>query len=346
MTLKPLLLNSSRSEGCTLTGALSVTTSVHDAVTVIHGPAGCAHHNFSLLHASGLDNDTFHVPAMLSSGMQELDVIFGGEEALKSAIARAEAMHPACIFVLSSCIPDTIGDDTGAVCAARNAVPLYLVPTGGFLGGGFFAGYQNALLTLSSTATRGESRPEVTIIGEKNLEYEVEQNYREVVRLLALLGLQVGLRFVRNIRFADISRLGSGSLNILREPALEPVGRTLENRFGTPYVCSFPVGFSGTLRFLEQAGDAMSIESRVAIRNEEMVQKGVISSFNDLQGKAVSLGDPGMVPLNDTNLADIFEALDLTLTERAPNVPVPVPFPVGTTGISRMLHRWRRTLHA
>ena len=346
MPLKPLLLNTSRSEGCTLTGALSVTTSVSDAITVIHGPAGCTHHNFSLLHASGLDNDAFHIPALLSSGMQEQDVIFGGEEALKSAIIRAEAMHPACIFVLSSCIPDTIGDDTGSVCDARTAVPLYLVPTGGFLGGGFFAGYQNALLLLSSSATRGEPQLEVSIIGEKNLEYEVEQNYREVVRLLGLLGLEVGLRFVRNIRFAEVTRLGSGSLNILREQALEPVGRILENRFGTPYVCAFPAGFSGTLRFLEQVGDDLGIKSSEAIRMEEMMQKAVISSFNDLQGKAVSLGDPATVPLNDADLEDLLDALELTLCDRAPNVPVPVPFPVGTTGISRMLHRWRRTLHA
>jgi nitrogenase molybdenum-iron protein alpha/beta subunit len=346
MTLKPLLLNSSRSEGCTLTGALSVTSFVHDGITVIHGPAGCAHHNFSLLHATGLDNDTFHMPALLSSGMQEQDVIFGGEEALKSAIARAEAMRPSCIFVLSSCIPDTIGDDTSAVCASGSTVPVYHVPTGGFLGGGFFAGYRNALLSLSSCATGGDPRPEVSIIGEKNLEYEVEQNYREVVRLLGLLGLQVGLRFVRNIRFADIGRLGTGSLNILREPALDPVGQTLENRFGTPYVRSFPIGLSGTLRFLEEAGVHLGIQSREAIRKEEMIQKEVLSSFRDLQGRTVSLGGPATVPPIDTDLEDLLDALDLTLSDRAPEVPLPVPFPVGTTGITRMLHRWRRTLHA
>lgn len=346
MTLKPLLLNSSRSEGCTLTGALSVTTSVQDAITIIHGPSGCAHHNFSLLHASGLDNDSFCIPAILSSGMQEQDVIFGGEKALGFAIARAEAMHPASIFVLTSCIPDTIGDDTGAVCAARNVVPTYLVPTGGFLGGGFYAGYQNALLSLSSSATRGDPRPEVSIIGEKNLEFEVEQNYREVVRLLARLGLQVGLRFVRNIRFADISLLGIGSLNILREPALEPVGRIFQDRFGTPYVSSFPTGFTGTLRFLEQVGEETGIDSREAIRQEEKIQKAVVSSFRDLQGKAISFGEPVTEPVIDANLGDLFDALDLTLSDRGKNVPVPVPFPVGTTGISRMLHRWRRALHA
>ncbi|MDD4252108.1 MAG: oxidoreductase, partial [Methanoculleus horonobensis] len=48
MNSNPSPSNSSRFEGCTLTGALSVLTEVRDAVSVIHGPAGCTHHNFSL----------------------------------------------------------------------------------------------------------------------------------------------------------------------------------------------------------------------------------------------------------------------------------------------------------
>lgn len=346
MNLKTLPLNSSRTEGCTLTGALSVTTSVRDAITVIHGPAGCAHHNFSLLHATWLENDTLQIPALFSSGMREKDVIFGGEAALDSAISQVEALQPACIFVVSSCIPDTIGDDTAAVCSRRSSIPLCYIPTGGFVGGGFFTGYQNALLSLSAYATRGDPRHEITIIGEKNLEYEVEQNYNEVVRLLALLGLKVGVRFVRNIPFAEINRLGNGYLNILRERALEPVGKSLRQRFGTPYIHSFPSGFDGTLRFLEQVGEHLDIDSEKAINAEEQMQEAVIKAFGDLHGRTVSMEGPDSSFPEDRNLEDLCEALDLTRSTRAPSVPVPVPFPVGTAGIRRMLHRWRRTLHA
>ena len=55
MTSNPLPWISSRLEGCTLTGALSVTTEVTDGVTIIHGPAGCSQHNASLLLATLLD---------------------------------------------------------------------------------------------------------------------------------------------------------------------------------------------------------------------------------------------------------------------------------------------------
>ena len=92
MTLNPLPLNLSRFGGCTLTGALSVTTRVSDTITIIHGPKGCTHHNFSLLHATGSDNDRLIMPDLISTGMSESDIIFGGEGALErtlDAVAKA-----------------------------------------------------------------------------------------------------------------------------------------------------------------------------------------------------------------------------------------------------------------
>ena len=56
------------------------------------------------------------------------------------------------------------------------------VPTGGFLGGTFQNGVNNALIAIADTV---ESCPKVwcvNIIGEKNLEYEVEENFIEVTR--------------------------------------------------------------------------------------------------------------------------------------------------------------------
>ena len=57
-------MSTSRSEGCTLTGALSVTTGVKDAVTIIHGPAGCAHHNVSLFFSLLHEQDISAIPAI------------------------------------------------------------------------------------------------------------------------------------------------------------------------------------------------------------------------------------------------------------------------------------------
>jgi nitrogenase molybdenum-iron protein alpha/beta subunit len=129
-------------------------------------------------------------PQIVSSGLQENEIIFGGEAALERAISGAAALNPSCIFVLSTCIAETIGDDVGAACHVDRGIPIIQVPTGGFLGGVFDQGVNNALCAIADTAHPATRDGTVNIIGEKNLEFEVEENHAELVRLLDALGLR------------------------------------------------------------------------------------------------------------------------------------------------------------
>jgi nitrogenase molybdenum-iron protein alpha/beta subunit len=340
-------LNSSRFEGCTLTGALSVLTEVQDAVCVIHGPAGCTHHNFSLLHATHLANDRLEVPRLLSSCLRENDIIFGGEDALEETIARALSLSPASVFVLSTCIVETIGDDVAAVCAKSRDVPVIPVPTAGFLGGVFETGVRNALSAVASLARPmgGQKTLSANLIGEKNLEYGVDENAAEIVRLLSRLGIGVNLRFVRGLGTRDIDRLGSAAVNILREPALWPVGDDLKQRLGTPYVDSFPAGLTGTCRFLEEVGRVCGIDATDAIGEEKAHQAEMLAAFDDIAGSRVCFrsphpmfrGDPGA----EAMCMGCADALDLVIDPDGTAIPLPYPVPVGTAGIRRMLNRWR-----
>ena len=87
-----------------------MTTHVRDSVTIIHGPKGCTHHNFSLLHATGFDNDHVSMPDLISTGLSESDIIFGGEAALERTLDAVGKRNIGAVFVLSTCIVDTIGD--------------------------------------------------------------------------------------------------------------------------------------------------------------------------------------------------------------------------------------------
>ncbi|HOI58952.1 MAG: nitrogenase component 1 [Methanoculleus sp.] len=349
MSSNPSPLNSSRFEGCTLTGALSVLTEVRDAVCIVHGPAGCTHHNFSLLHATLLSNDRLEAPRLLSTRLTENDIIFGGEDALEKTIARALSVSPAptSVFVLSTCIVETIGDDTAAVCAKPRGVPVVAVPTAGFLGGVFETGVRNA---LSSVATLASPAAEVTLtanlVGEKNLEYGVDENAAEIARLLARLGIGINLRFVRRIGTGDVERLGAAAVNILREPALRPVGEDLKRRFKTPCIESFPTGLAGTCRFLEEAGRICGVDASAAVEEERAYQAEMLSRFADIAGSRVCFRPPHPAlnpdPVAEAVCAECIEALDLTIAP--PDgvvIPLPYPAPVGTAGLRRMLHRWR-----
>lgn len=321
-------------------------TEIRDAVCIVHGPAGCTHHNFSLLHATLLANDRLEAPRLLSTRLTENDIIFGGEEALEKTVARALSFSPASVFVLATCIVETIGDDTAAVCAKARGVPVIAVPTAGFLGGVFETGIRNALSSAASLARPvTETTLSANLVGEKNLEYGVDENAAEIARLLSRLGVGINLRFVRGIATRDIERLGSATVNILREPALRPVGEDLRKRFATPYVDSFPAGLAGTCRFLEEVGRICGIDASAAVEEERACQAAIVERFRDIAGSRVHFEPPHPMleadPDAETICTECAEALALTIAPDGTAIPLPYPAPVGTAGLRRMLHRWR-----
>ncbi len=345
MNSNPLSVNSSRLGGCTLTGALSVTSHVSDAVSIVHGSKGCTHHNFSLLHATWLDNGQVMAPDLISTGLRETDIVFGGEKALERALVQAADRDVRVIFVLSTCIVDTIGDDVDSVCAGDYGVPVVHVPTAGFLGGNFQDGVNNALIALAETAADCPKGGGVNIIGEMNLEYEVGENYTEIARLLSALGLVVNLRFVHTIAYDEFSLLGAARLNILRNPSLLPVGKFLQKRLGIPFIASFPHGLSDTLTFIRSVADACGIDGACAADREKALQEEIIDSFLDLRGSSVVFDNPLSAPEDLRTARELAHALGLSLGKGSgPGLPVSPA--VGTAGMRRMLHRWRRAIHA
>lgn len=346
MNLKSLPTHTSRSGGCTLTGALSVTTQIRDAASIIHGPKGCAHHNFSLFHATMLDNEQAAVPDLVSSALDDSDIVFGGEDALARTIRSVCKRDVPAVFVLSTCIAATIGDDVEAVCDRGWPVPVIPVPTAGFLGGTFQDGVRNALMALTVFSEPSPAGPWVNIIGEKNLEYEVEENYAEVVRLLALLNLPVGIRFVHNIPLDDVPALGAARLNILRDRSLVPVGDHLLQRFGTPYIPSFPSGLSDTLSFIGSVAAACRIDPAHALGTEQAFQEEVLADFADIGDSQGIFSGPVTDSESSRAAREAADALRIRVGGAKKAIPLPVHPVVGTSGVRRMLHRWRRAIHA
>jgi nitrogenase molybdenum-iron protein alpha/beta subunit len=356
MTLRPSLSNSCRQGGCTLTGALSVTTHIRDAVTVVHGPKGCTHHNFSLLHATSLDNDELTLPDIISTGLGDTEIIFGGEVALQQTLDSVTRRDPAAVFVLSTCIVDTIGDDVQAVCDRDYCVPVIQIPTSGFLGGSFQDGLNNALCAIAdnvgSLSRSGEDVaavcPEnyngVNIIGEKNLEFEVEENYAEITRLLDALAIPVNSRFIRNSTVDALSRIGAARLNILRDQELLPTGEFLRKKFGTPYMVSYPSGLEGTIEFIRNVAEAFKVSGDEAVARERAMQEEMLAGFSDISGTEILFET---FPTHESRLYsdEIIAHLGLKQGTRGCKVPLPFSPPVGSTGVRRLLHRWRCAIH-
>ncbi|WP_319377906.1 nitrogenase component 1 [uncultured Methanocorpusculum sp.] len=341
-------ISESRMAGCTLTGALSVACFIPGVVTVVHAPKGCAHQTFSMLHAMMNEAETKIVPEILVSGLSDKDVIFGGEDCLRQALDRAAAKDPELIIVVTSCVPETIGDDCLAVCREHACANRTIyIPTSGFLGGSAKDGENAALIGLSKLAEPADPIPgTVAVIGEKNLESEVEENFAEVSRLLDLLGLSVSVRFCRNANVAELQKLGTACCFIVRDGRSAHAGRELGKRFGRPVISEFPRGLSGSIAFLQETGKAAGVSQEKieeAILKETEHQKKMLAKFSDLAGREVCLG---VEPFEGT-LAVAKEALErLGMAESPTGIKVRLPFylPVGVSGTVKMLYLWRRTI--
>lgn len=343
----PLNSSKSRFEGCTITGALAVTAFVSDGVTIVHGPAGCTHHNLSLLHSTILGIDARPLPKVQSTALSEQQIIFGGEDRLENVIASVAAGRPGAIFVIPTCVVETIGDDVQAVCSRDWGLPVLAIPSGGFLGGSFRDGFINALLGLEPLIGVSEDCCYgVNIIGEKNLEFEAGENYREVKRLLDTLGIPVNVRYIRDTSTEDLSRFGGAQLNILRDENLIAVGERFRERYGIPFITGFPAGLNATIRFIEDVAEAYEIDATSAVRDEQRRQAAIRNDFADLRGKSVTFEAFGFQCAEFSMLREVAEAVGLTVAPEGTELPVPIGAPVGTTGVRRMLHQWRRFLHA
>ncbi len=334
--------------GCTLTGALSVACFIPGAVTVVHAPRGCAHQTFSMLHAMMNDANTNITPEIMVSGLSDKDVIFGGERCLRQALDRAAEKNPDLIIVVTSCVPETIGDDCRAVCQEHAyAKHILYIPTSGFLGGSAKDGENAALIGLADLADPAEPIPgTVAIIGEKNLESEVEENFSEVTRLLDLLGLTVTVRFCRNTDIPTLKKLGTASCFILRDERSYDAGCELGKKFNRPIIPEFPRGLSGALTFLRETGEACGISSEKiesAVSEETAYQEDMLSKFSNLKGSSVFLG----AELVKGTFAVAREAIKrIGMTESPGSAEVRLPFylPVGISGTMKMLYLWRRKI--
>ena len=105
---------------CVYSGARVVLNPLTDALHLVHGPIGCASYTWDI-RGSSTSGPTLYKNSF-STDMKELDVVFGGEKKLATAIRElARKYRPPAIFVYSTCIVGIIGDDIRSVCGQAAA---------------------------------------------------------------------------------------------------------------------------------------------------------------------------------------------------------------------------------
>lgn len=222
---------------CVYSGARVVLNPLTDALHLVHGPIGCASYTWDIRGAYTSGPELYK--SSFSTDMKELDIVFGGEKKLASALRELAAKyHPPAIFVYSTCIVGIIGDDITAVCKAASqelGIPVIPVKSEGFKGNKS-EGYKaacNALFQLIGTADHESQSPlTVNLLGEYNVAgdlWSIKPYFRE-------MGIEVIATLTGDGRVDDIRRAHHANLNLVQcSGSMTYLAKKMEERYGIPY---------------------------------------------------------------------------------------------------------------
>ncbi|MGA2929240.1 MAG: nitrogenase iron-molybdenum cofactor biosynthesis protein NifE [Solirubrobacteraceae bacterium] len=275
--------------GCAFDGAMITLVPIVDAAHVVHGPIACCGNSWdgrgSLSSGSELYRRGF------TTDLSEQDVVFGAERRLYDTIVEVASTHrPEAVFVYSTCVTATIGDDLDAVCAAAaTATGLLVVPVHapGFAGsknlGNRLAG-EALLAHVIGTAEPPLTTPyDVNLIGEHNIAGELWG----VLPVLDRLGIRVLSRVSGDARVAEIACAHRARATmVVCARALLSLARGLHERYGIPF---FEGSFYGVremgatlrsfARLLDDGDGELTVRAEAVIAEQEELLAGRLAPY-------------------------------------------------------------------
>ncbi|MDD2360939.1 MAG: nitrogenase component 1 [Syntrophaceticus schinkii] len=243
-------------------GVLWALAGIKNALVLEHGATGT---NFYNTVSFGVMNKQTPKGITFSTGLDEDDVVMGREEKIIEAARELDRLYrPEVISLVATAVTSVIGlDMDGIIEELQPQVNAKLLA---FSGGGFRGDYTRGIKevfcvladNIAAQSTMRDSRA-VNIIGPTIDSFNIPSDCAELVRLLSLLNIKVNTVFTNNTSVSQIKKLPSATLNIVtRDIALE-AAEILKKRFGTPYLYGLPFGIKGTVTWLEEVAERLSL---------------------------------------------------------------------------------------
>ncbi len=109
-------------QGCQFTLSLAILNTLRNAVIIMHAPIGCGACSIGNVGVNKtfkqLRDPSAEGVVWLSTNLDEVDVISGGERKLREAVLYADKeFRPETIIVANGCVPALIGDDIDSILA-------------------------------------------------------------------------------------------------------------------------------------------------------------------------------------------------------------------------------------
>ena len=269
---------------CKLFGVIRAVLGIRGALPLVHGPLGCAYHLRYILSARSA-----RPVRILSTEMDQNDVVFGAEEKLEKKILEVDEKYsPELIVVLTSCASSIIGEDIESVIKrVKNSInaEIIWISSGGFEGNQV-DGYEEALSRFvefmdEPSHAKGEE-PSINLVGQ----FRGGQDLKNLKADFESLKINVGCVLTSGSTFQEVKSAASADLNVsmCEASALVPC-EIMQKKFGTPFISpTFPMGVSTTSNYFREICSFLGVE--YTLQGEEEHAKAILEDYSKyLRGK-------------------------------------------------------------
>lgn len=247
-------------------GAMQTVQAIERALPILHSGPGCAQKLSDNTGSSGY----FSPNIFPCTSINEKDVVFGGVKKLDTTIENALKVIDADLYVvLTGCIPEIVGDDTGEVVSryADAEKPVIYAPTAGFRGNNYI-GHEQVIDAIIEQYLKPSDKKEKGLV---NIWADVPYqdlfwlgNIRTLEDLVKELGLTPNTIFGYHRGIKNIDKIPEAEFNLLVSPWVGLGSmKKMEKKFGTPFLHlpTLPIGATETSKFLRSVGEFAKIPS-------------------------------------------------------------------------------------
>ena len=295
---------------CALGGAIATLNALPRVVPILHSGPGCGLNlSFAINGGAGYFGSGYCGGlALPSTNLCEKDIVFGGEDKLRSEIKNTLDIIDADLYVVvSGCTVEMIGDSIHAVTSdfQDEAIPIIAAETAGFKGNSY-VGYDIIMETLfRKYVIKSNQKDErtVNVFGVLPIQDAYYKgNLRNIKNLLHKLGLKVNTFFGEDESLDNLKYSSNAALNIVFSDVYGILpAQAFEERFGTPYITlPLPIGSGASDLLIDEVTAALNLNKALAetIKLSEkekyfgyLVRLADLYNDFDMQRYAVVIGD-------------------------------------------------------
>jgi light-independent protochlorophyllide reductase subunit B len=259
-------------EGPPHVGAMRIATGMKQLHYVLHAPQGDTYADLLFTMIERRDRR----PPVTYTTFQARDLGGDTAELFKSAARDAYVrFQPQAMIVGASCTAELIQDDPGGLAKALDLpvpvialeLPSYQKKENWGASETFYrlvralSGPVIERTPLSGSAEAGR-RPLCNVLGPTALGFRHKDDVREVLALLARLGIDVNVVAPLDATPADLGRLGRADFNVVLYPEIANAAALwLEKNHGQPFTKVIPIGVGATRDFIAEVAALAGLDA-------------------------------------------------------------------------------------